>query len=80
MANRLLALDKFPGVRPIGVGEVLRRILGKSLALATGMDVQDECKSDQLWTGIKYGIEGSIHVMHDLFESEAGSGLGYPSC
>ena len=29
MASRLVSLDKRPGLRPIGVGEVLRRIAGK---------------------------------------------------
>ena len=31
VACRLIPLNKNPGVRPIGVGEVLRRIIGKAI-------------------------------------------------
>ena len=76
MASRLLALDKCPGVSPIGIGEVLRRILGKVMALATGMDVEKLCGTDQLCSGLKAGIEGAVYTMRELFEDNAGSGWG----
>ena len=31
IACRLIPLDKDPGIRPIGIGQVLRRIIGKSI-------------------------------------------------
>ena len=31
MCNRPIGLDKYPGMRPIGVGEEPRRILGNQL-------------------------------------------------
>ena len=76
MANQLIPLDKCPGVRPIGVGECLRRVLGKTMSMATGSDVVDICGIDQLASGLKAGIEGVIHVMSDLYEENAGSGWG----
>ena len=52
MSSRLIALDKFPGVRPIGIGEVLWRILGKVMMLITGVDVEEICGTDQLCSGL----------------------------
>ena len=76
MANRLVALDKRPGVRPIGIGECLRRIVGKCLAIATGMDVTEICGSDQLCTGLNAGIEGAIHAMDDIYKKESVNSWG----
>ena len=42
LANRLIPLDKGEGaVRPIGVGEVLRTIMGKCVTKVTKPDVID---------------------------------------
>ena len=41
MACRLLPLDKCPGVRPIGIGEVPRRIISKAVLWILSNDIQD---------------------------------------
>ena len=37
--NRLIPLDKDPGVRPVGIGEVLRCIIGKSITTVLKEDI-----------------------------------------
>ena len=49
-------------------GEVLRRIIGKVMAFATGTDVEDLCGGDQLCSGLRAGIEGAVHAMRELYD------------
>ena len=71
LANRLIPLDKGEGaVRPIGVGEVLRRIMGKCVTKVTKPDVIDASGSLQVCAGHKSGREAAIHAMRELFEHD----------
>ena len=76
MSSRFIALDKCPGVRPIAIGEELRRIVCKALAFATGSDVAELCGVSQLCSGLEAGIEGAVHAIRDLFEDNRGNGWG----
>ena len=44
---RLIALNKIPGVHPIGVGEVVRRIIAKAVLSIIGPDIQQATGSLQ---------------------------------
>lgn len=71
VASRLIPLDKGEGeVRPIGVGEVLRRIMGKCVMNVAKNDVVGVSGSLQLCAGQKSGSEAAIHAMHTIFESD----------
>ena len=41
MACRLVALDKCPGVRPVGIGEIMRRFLAKLVLRSVGSQAKD---------------------------------------
>ena len=51
MACRLIPLDRNPGLRPIGIGETLRRILGKAVMTVVKEDVQAAVGNLQLCGG-----------------------------
>ena len=67
-SNRLVPLRKRDdGVRPVGVGETLRRIIGKTVAKAFKEDIQNSCGPLQTCTGIQSGIEAAIHAVKNIF-------------
>ena len=68
ISNCLVALDKCPGVRPVGIGETLRRIIGKIMCTASRLDLEVQCGTDQLCAGVKCGTEGTVHAMCGLFK------------
>ena len=55
VACRLIPLNKNPGVRPIGVGEVLRRLVGKCVGWVLKKDIQEAAGPLQVATGLQSG-------------------------
>ena len=76
VSGRLIALDKCPGVRPIGIGECLRRIFSKSVSEFTKIDLEETCSTDQLACGLKAGVEGAIHALPEVFDDNKEDGCG----
>ena len=62
VAGRLIALDKSPGVRPIGVGEVARRIICKAILTILNADILDTVGPSQLCAGQDSGFEAAVHI------------------
>ena len=70
LACRLIALDKCPGVRPIGMCETPRRIIAKAVLFTTKGDIQDAAGSMQLCAGQISGIETAIHAMRSIYSAK----------
>ena len=67
VACRLIALDKCPGVRPIGVGECLRRLIGRAVIQCTKEDLLRVIGDQQLCVSHMSGCEPAIHALTDIF-------------
>ena len=64
LASRLIPLDKQPGIRPIGIGKVLRRVIGKMVLKLLKRDVLKATGSFQLCAGQYAGSEAAIHAVY----------------
>ena len=63
MACRLVEFDKRPVVRPVGIGETLRRDLAKLVIRAAGGQAKTVCSNLQMCAGLEACIEGATHVL-----------------
>ena len=74
LACRLIALDKHPGVRPIGIEDTARRIIAKAILFIARPDVQATSSCTQLCGGQISGTEAAVHAVRSAFaldENEA---------
>ena len=48
----------------------------KTVALVTRSDLEEVCGVDQLCSGLRSGLEGDIHAVHELFNEHCNLGWG----
>ena len=72
---RLIPLDKNLGVRPIDIGEVTRRIVGKCISWGLRKDIQQAAGPLQTATDLQGDAEAAIHSMKLIFEQESTDGV-----
>ena len=65
---QLVALDKCPDVRPIGIGEVMRRMTGRIIVNCIRQDLTSLGGNMKLSLVQKCGIEHAIHLLRHKFD------------
>ena len=69
MSGRLIALDKLPGVSPVGVGEMWCHIFTKCVLKVTGSEAPHVCRDGQICTGLELEIDGWVHGVQSTREA-----------
>jgi len=67
MAGCLVTLDKEPGVRPMGIGEIYHWLMAKCILAMTGCQATAACDNLNLCAGLQAGIKGTVHAMGDAW-------------
>ena len=67
---RLIALDKCPGIRPIGVGECLRRLVGRAVIQCIKTDLLCAIGNQQLCTSHIAGCEAAFHTLTNVLNND----------
>ena len=76
LAYRLIALNKNPGVRPIGISDTARRMITKAVLKLIITNIQDVTGYTQLCGGQLAGVEAAVHCLCDSFvKSDCGAAL-----
>ena len=69
VACRLIPLDKYSGMRPIGIGETMRSILAKAVMAIVRDDIQCCVGSLQVCDGQEGCAEAEVHAMRTIFQA-----------
>ena len=58
----LIAFDKEPRLQPIGIGDIIQKLLANCTLLVTGPTKTASCANLNICSGFGAGTEGTVHV------------------
>ena len=70
LASRLAMVDKCPGARPLGIGEVARRIVAKAVLGVLKQEIKSAAGNINLSAGQQSAVEAIFHVVVELFGAD----------
>eukprot|EP00957_Ditylum_brightwellii_P035965 2724788-Ditylum_brightwellii.AAC.1 len=70
MVCRLVALDKSPGTRLVGIREIYWHLWAKLVLQKAGDQAKMACCNLQLCAGLEAGIEGTVHAVWHRWEKQ----------
>ena len=63
------------GVRPIGIGEILHRIVAKAIVKSVNMDVVEATTPIQICSGVPSGVEAAVHAVRSVYDDPNTEGI-----
>jgi hypothetical protein len=67
-----IALDKCPGIQPLGVGKVWMHLWSDCSHMKTKAAATNACRKTQLCAGLRSGIEANLHAVRAIWPQSAG--------
>ena len=75
LSCRMIGLDKNPGIRPVGIGEIFRRIVTAALIQNFRGETQNATGPMQTCAGARNGVEAAVHTMSGFFDDSTTEGI-----
>ena len=66
LACKIIPLDKNSRVRPAGIGDVIRRILGRAVMPTFRRNIAEGAGDLQLCVGQRAGCEAAVHALSSI--------------
>ena len=71
MSGCLISLYNHTGVHPVGIGETWIRLFNFFLLKVTGPKAANTPPDDQIYSGLKAGIDGEVHRVQDIWDANS---------